>query len=220
MRHGQSIWNAKKIFTGWVNVPLSKNGINEAIEGGKLFSEIEIDEVHTSTLIRAQMTTMLALSSQKAGKSPIIQNKFESSNADNSWYKIHGDEGNEGVLPVYISEKLNERMYGKLQGHNHKKIRDLHGDEQVKIWRRSFDTPPPGGESLKDTAERTLPYFEEKILPSLVEGKNVLVSAHGNSLRSIVMYIEDLNQTEVIKLEIPTGIPIFYEWSYEGIRKV
>mgnify|MGYP001202829601 CR=1 FL=1 len=188
MRHGQSIWNAKNIFTGWVDVPLSPKGIDEAIEGGKSFSEIDIDEVHTSTLIRAQMTTMLALSSQDSGKSPVIQ---RDSKTDNSWYKVHGDEGKEGILPVYVSSKLNERMYGELQGHNKQKMRDLHGDEQVKIWRRSFDIAPPGGESLKDTAERTIPYFEQEILPSLVQGKNVLVSAHGNSLRSIVMYIED-----------------------------
>ena len=220
MRHGQSIWNAKNIFTGWVDVPLSPKGVDEAIEGGKSFSDIEIDEVHTSTLIRAQMTTMLALSSQKTGKSPVIQRNIDNSNSDNTWYKIHGEEGNESILPVYISDKLNERMYGDLQGHNKQKIREIHGDEQVKIWRRSFDISPPNGESLKDTAERTIPYFEKEILTSLVDGKNVFVSAHGNSLRSIVMYIEDLDQVDVLNLEIPTGVPILYKWSDKGIEKV
>ena len=220
MRHGQSIWNAKNIFTGWVDVPLSAKGIDEAVEGGKSISEFEIDEAHTSTLIRAQMTTMLALSSQITDKSPVIQRDLASSNMNNSWYDIHGDEGKEGILPVYISAKLNERMYGDLQGHNTQKMRDLHGDEQVKIWRRSFDIPPPGGESLKDTAERTIPYFEHEILPSLKQGKNVLVSAHGNSLRSIVMHIENLSQIQVLNLEIPTGVPILYKWTEDGMEKI
>ena len=208
MRHGQSMWNAADIFTGWVDVPLTDKGIEEAIQGGKDIAHIPIDEVHTSTLIRAQMTAMLALSQHSDGKTPVFEHIGDGERGD--WNRPRGKV--ESILPVHVAWQLNERMYGDLQGLNKQATRDKYGDEQVHIWRRSLDTPPPGGESLKMTAARTIPYLDEKILPSLDAGKNVFISAHGNSLRSIIMSIENLSLKDVLKLEVPTGIPLIYEY--------
>lgn len=207
LRHGQSVWNKKGLFTGWVDVPLSKKGIEEAIEAGAKLSEISIDEVHVSQLIRAQMTAMLALSEHPSNASPQLLTPEHGSHK--GWSDIH--DVSQITIPVHASWKLNERMYGELQGKNKQALMDEFGEEQVRIWRRSFDVPPPGGESLKMTAERTLPYFEHHILPSLNDGKNVLVVAHGNSLRSIVMSIEQLSSDEILQVEIPTGQPIVYD---------
>ncbi len=207
LRHGQSVWNKKGLFTGWVDVPLSKKGIEEAIEAGAKLSEISIDEVHVSQLIRAQMTAMLALSEHPSNASPQLLTPEDGSHK--GWSDIH--DVSQITIPVHASWKLNERMYGELQGKNKQVLMDEFGEEQVRIWRRSFDVPPPGGESLKMTAERTLPYFEHHILPSLNDGKNVLVVAHGNSLRSIVMSIEQLSSDEILQVEIPTGQPIVYD---------
>ncbi len=216
MRHGQSVWNAANLFTGWVNVPLTPEGIDEAVEGGRQIAHLAIDEVHTSTLIRAQMTAMLALSEHKSGKTPVVQTPqmvemtSESGEASmTDWSKTNGPL--EHILPVYMASELNERMYGDLQGLNKQETREKYGDEQVKIWRRSYDVPPPNGESLELTAKRTLPYFSSKILPQLDAGKNIFVAAHGNSLRSVIMDIEGLSREEVLRLEVPTGIPIVYE---------
>lgn len=216
MRHGQSVWNAANLFTGWVNVPLSTKGIDEAVEGGRQIAHLAIDEVHTSTLIRAQMTAMLALSQHKSGKTPVIQTpqmvEQTSTSGDVSmvdWSKTNGPL--EQILPVYMASELNERMYGDLQGLNKQETRDTYGDEQVKIWRRSYDVPPPNGESLELTAQRTLPYFSSAILPGLDAGKNIFVAAHGNSLRSVIMDIEGLSREEVLSLEVPTGTPIIYQ---------
>ena len=208
MRHGQSVWNATDRFTGWVDVPLTEKGIEEAIQGGKEIAHLPIDEVHTSTLIRAQMTAMIALSQRDDGKTPIFVKNGQGERAN--WNQPRGKV--ESILPVHVAWQLNERMYGDLQGLNKQATRDKYGDEQVHIWRRSFDIPPPGGESLKMTAARTIPYLNEKILPSLESGKNVFISAHGNSLRSIIMSIENLSREEVLKLEVPTGIPLVYEY--------
>jgi|TARA_B110000495_G_C23014037_1_gene600186 2,3-bisphosphoglycerate-dependent phosphoglycerate mutase len=209
MRHGQSLWNAANLFTGWVDVPLTDKGIEEAIQGGKGIAHLPIDEVHTSTLIRAQMTAMLALSQHEEGKNPVIYHNNDGSERGD-WNQPRGEV--ESILPVHVAWQLNERMYGDLQGLNHQVIRDKYGDEQVHIWRRSFDISPPGGESLQMTAARTIPYLDKAIIPSLNEGKNIFVSAHGNSLRSIIMSIEDLSREEILKLEVPTGIPLIYEY--------
>jgi len=209
MRHGQSLWNAANLFTGWVDVPLTDKGIEEAIQGGKGIAHLPIDEVHTSTLIRAQMTAMLALSQHEEGKNPVIYHNNDGSERGD-WNQPRGEV--ESILPVHVAWQLNERMYGDLQGFYHQVIRDKYGDEQVHIWRRSFDISPPGGESLQMTAARTIPYLDKAIIPSLNEGKNIFVSAHGNSLRSIIMSIEDLSREEIMKLEVPTGIPLIYEY--------
>ncbi len=209
MRHGQSLWNKHNLFTGWVDVPLSQKGIDEAIDGGKQIADIPVDVIVTTTLIRAQMTAMLAMSQHHAEKVPFFVHE---EGKLGEWSKHHGDHSHN--IPVYITSELNERMYGDLQGLNKAETAEKYGDEQVKIWRRSYDVPPPNGESLEMTANRSIPCFQEKIIPLLEEGKNVFVSAHGNSLRSIVMYLNKLTREEVLQLEIPTGQPILYD--YEG----
>ena len=217
MRHGQSMWNAANLFTGWVDVPLTQVGIDEALAGGRTLADTEIDEVHTSTLIRAQMTAMLALSQHNSGKTPVLQYHDSGEQMSGNeqkmveWSQLHEDADASNILPVFVSWQLNERMYGDLQGMNKQATRDKFGDEQVKIWRRSFDIPPPNGESLELTAARTIPYLESVLLPSYHQGKNLFVAAHGNSLRSIIMHLEGLSKEEVLSLEVPTGVPMIYE---------
>ena len=186
IRHGQSVWNAANRFTGWTDVELSEIGVSEAEEAGRSLSSQRIDVVHTSDLIRAQRTAEIIMSLNEASEG--YSTKFD-------W-------------------RLNERNYGSLQGLNKAETAEKFGAEQVHIWRRSFDVAPPDGESLEMTAERTIPYFEEEILPDLQEGRGVLVSAHGNSLRSIVMHIEGISPVDIVSLEIQTGSPMFYE--FEG----
>ena len=218
LRHGQSEWNKKNIFTGWIDIPLSEKGIEEALEAGRTLKQIPIDLIYTSTLIRGMMTAMLAMSVHGSGKVPVVlhpgQGKLE------AWGKCYEPSTESELIPVYQAWELNERMYGELQGCNKQQMREKFGEEQVKIWRRSFSTPPPGGESLQMTAERTIPYFEGQIVPQLTAGKNVLVSAHGNSLRSIVMDLEQLSEEEVLQLEIPTGKPLIYVYQKGKLSRV
>ena len=208
LRHGQSVWNAKNLFTGWVDVPLSQKGIDEALKAGKELEHVPFDVIFISSLVRAQMTAMLAMSVHEEGKVPYVLHPGEGKLDD--WDKSYG---NQELIPTHVAWELNERMYGELQGMNKDEARAQFGKEQVHIWRRSFDTPPPKGESLKDTAARALPYFENKIVPHLAEGKNVLISAHGNSLRALMMELDRLSEDEVVKLEIPTGQPICYNFA-------
>ena len=220
MRHGQSMWNAAGLFTGWVDVPLTNEGIDEAIAGGKEIAQYDIDEVHVSTLIRAQMTAMIALAQNDHGKTPVFQYSQPGSGEKTSqnearmieWAQINGAVGAENILPVHVSWQLNERMYGDLQGLNKEATRQQYGADQVHIWRRSYDVPPPNGESLELTAQRTIPYLEDTIIPQLSNGKNLFVAAHGNSLRSIIMSIESLSKEEVLSLEVPTGVPLIYQY--------
>jgi 2,3-bisphosphoglycerate-dependent phosphoglycerate mutase len=212
LRHGESTWNSKNLFTGWVDVPLSEKGINEAIAAGKRIKDIPIDLAFTSTLIRAHMTLTLALLHHHSGKVLVIKHSGEGKLEE--WGKIYSEKAAEHTIPAYTAWQLNERMYGELQGLNKAETAEKFGAEQVKKWRRSFDTPPPGGESLEMTAQRTIPYFEYAIVPHLREGRNVFVSAHGNSLRSIVMDLEGLSKEEVIHLEIATGEPLVYEFRH------
>ena len=184
IRHGQSIWNAANLFTGWTDVELSEKGLLEAKDAGKKLSHINLDLVFTSNLIRAQKTAEI-----------ILEENTKSENVN-----------------TIKDFRLNERHYGDLQGMNKDDARKEFGEEQVHIWRRSYDMPPPNGESLKMTAERTLPYFDEMIIPELKEGKNILIAAHGNSLRSIVMKLEEIDQESIVKLEIPTGVPRIYSF--------
>jgi 2,3-bisphosphoglycerate-dependent phosphoglycerate mutase len=217
MRHGESCWNKLNIFTGWVDIPLSQKGIEEALEGGKRIQNIPIDIIFTSTLVRAQMTTFLAMSQHKSGKVPVVMHPED--HKLNQWGKIYGEEAKANTIPVFYSWELNERMYGKLQGLNKADTKKKFGEEQFMLWRRSYETPPPHGESLEMTAERALPYFNKMIVPHLVQGKNVFVSAHGNSLRAICMFLDDLSHEEVVKLEIPTGQPIIYDFSHNKFKK-
>ena len=188
VRHGQSVWNASNRFTGWTDVGLSEQGVEEAEDAGRQLSEIRIDVVHTSDLVRAQRTAEIIMRHNEASED----------------------------VPTNYDWRLNERHYGALQGLNKTETAEQHGAEQVHIWRRSFDVAPPEGESLEMTAERTIPYFTEEILPDLVSCKNVLVSAHGNSLRSIVMHIDGISPEDIVSLEIPTGEPIHYSYE-EGV---
>ena len=186
VRHGQSEWNAKNLFTGWKNPGLTSAGEKEAIDAGNLIKErdIKFSIMFTSALKRAQITGQMILDG------------IDQTNID-----------------VIKDQALNERDYGELAGLNKDDARKQWGKEQVHIWRRSYDIPPPGGESLKDTAERVLPYFNSLILPKLLQGENILVAAHGNSLRSLVMQLDNLSKDEVIALEIPTGAPIIYSFA-------
>jgi 2,3-bisphosphoglycerate-dependent phosphoglycerate mutase len=208
LRHGESVWNKKNVFTGWVDVPLSPNGITEAIKAGEQLSKIEFDEVYTSVQVRAIETAMLALAQNKSDKTPVV---IHDEGKMKDWTIIYSEEMKRKIIPVYRDWHLNERYYGELQGKNKAETAKEYGDELVHQWRRSYDVPPPNGECLEDTAERTIPFFKEKIIPQLEKGKNILISAHGNSLRSIVMYLDKLTKEGVLSLEIPTGKPLFYE---------
>ena len=183
IRHGESQWNLENRFTGWVDVPLSPKGEQEANKAGELLRGIPFQIAYTSDLQRAQKTLEIMLG-------------------------VLGQTS----LPIKKDQALNERHYGDLQGLNKTETAKKFGDEQVKIWRRSYDVAPPNGESLKDPAARTLPYFEKHILGDLRSGKNVIVSAHGNSLRSIVMDLDHLTKEEVLELNLGTGVPIIYEF--------
>lgn len=217
LRHGQSIWNKSNLFTGWVDVPLSQQGIEESLSAGKLIKDVPIDMIFTSTLIRAQMTACLAMSQHSSNRSPIIIHSDEGKLED--WSKIYSEETKRQCIPIVRSWELNERMYGELQGLDKAQTAKKFGDEQVRIWRRSYDIAPPNGESLEMTAARSIPYFEEIILPLLAKSYNVLISAHGNSLRSIIMDLDKLSKEEVLNLEVPTGIPIIYEYTNAIFKK-
>ena len=206
VRHGQSQWNLENRFTGWVDVPLSKKGIDEAISSGKKLKDFEFDTMYVSHMIRAVQTLHYILIESNSKKTPIF--KHEEKRVGRWEHNYTGDFEKE--IPVYQSVELAERYYGDLQGLNKQKTREKYGDEQVHIWRRSYDVNPPNGESLKNTCERTLPYYKKHILKDLKDGKTVLVSAHGNSLRSIVMYIENISEEKIPTVEIPTGVPIVY----------
>ncbi len=184
VRHGESEWNLQNRFTGWVDIDLTKKGEDEAHKAGKKLKEqgYRIDAVFTSVLKRAIRTTEIIL--EELGLSNI---------------------------PYAKSQALNERHYGNLQGLNKQEIGEKYGMEQLKIWRRSYDVAPPGGESLKDTQNRVMPYYHQHIEPLLKQNKNVLVSAHGNSLRALVMYLENLSKEEILELNIPTGVPYVYK---------
>jgi 2,3-bisphosphoglycerate-dependent phosphoglycerate mutase len=197
VRHGESQWNLENRFTGWVDVPLSAKGEQEALAAGEKLKGYKFDKAYTSVLQRANNTLKTIL-------------------------EVTGQTG----LPTEYDQALNERHYGALQGLNKKETAEKYGDEQVKIWRRSYDVPPPAdktelnpdgiSESLKDTAARTLPYYEKHILPEILAGKNIIIAAHGNSLRSIVMYLEDLTKEQVLELNIPTGAPLLYVFDANG----
>ncbi len=217
IRHGQSLWNLHNLFTGWVDVPLSAQGVQEAIAAGKRLAEEKFDIIYTSTLIRAITTAMIVMSENKEGKVPVIQK--ENAEKPNEWFKIYSPATEANTIPVFSAWELNERMYGELQGMNKEESAKKFGDAQVKIWRRSYDVPPPNGEALKNTAERTIPWFQKNIEPKLKDGKNILVAAHGNSLRAIIMYLEKLSEAQVLELELKTGEPIVFNANGDAIKR-
>lgn len=209
LRHGQSMWNLKNVFTGWVDVPLSEKGIEEAMNAGNRMAYIKFNAIFCSVQIRAIQTALLAMSRNNGGKVPVVVHE---DGKMSEWGKIYSGETEKDTIPVYTDWHLNERYYGELQGLNKAATAEKYGSEQVHLWRRSYIVPPPNGECLKDTADRTLPFFRDYIKPLLERGDNILVSAHGNSLRSIVMELDSLSEEEVLKLEIPTGKPLSYEF--------
>lgn len=209
LRHGASLWNDLNLFTGWVDVPLSKKGINEAVEAGRRLEDFTPDIIFTSSLIRAQTTMVLVMAENKSGRVPVVLHHGEGKLEE--WSRIYDEKTFETLIPCYEAWQLNERMYGELQGLDKDVARARFGKEQVQIWRRSYDVAPPGGESLKICSERTIPYYRDTIVPELKAGKNVLVVAHGNSLRSIIMFIEGLSEEAVLNLELATGDPIIYD---------
>ncbi len=217
LRHGQSIWNKLNLFTGWIDIPLSKEGFEESVLAGKALSDQNVDVIYVSSLIRAQMTAFIVMAESNSSKIPY--KKHEDSELLSSWYE-QGVEANPFLIPVHVAWELNERMYGALQSKNKQQTVDEHGSDQVRLWRRSYDVPPPGGESLEQTAQRSIPFFKKTILPDLDKGLDVFICAHGNSLRSIVMEIENLSKDQVLQLEIPTGLPIIYEYARESFQKV
>jgi len=181
-RHGQSVWNLENKFTGWVDVELTEKGIEEAKKAGQKLKGYTFDLAYASNLQRAQKTLSLAL-----------------------------EQSGQSTIPVTYNEALNERMYGDLQGLNKADTVVKFGEEQVKIWRRSYDIAPPNGESLKDTAARVIPYFESEIVPKLKAGKNIVIAAHGNSLRALIMYLEKMTPAQILEFEIGTAVPRLYE---------
>jgi 2,3-bisphosphoglycerate-dependent phosphoglycerate mutase len=183
VRHGQSEWNLKNLFTGWRDVDLTEAGVAEARTAGQRLKgqKINFDVAFTSSLKRAQRTLDLVL-----------------------------EEMGQGGIPIFRDQALNERDYGELVGLNKDDARKKWGEEQVHKWRRSYDIAPPGGESLKDTVARALPYFVQEILPRVLRGERTLVSAHGNSLRALVMVLERLSPEGIVKRELATGVPILY----------
>jgi 2,3-bisphosphoglycerate-dependent phosphoglycerate mutase len=184
VRHGQSEWNLKNLFTGWKDPDLTETGVSEAIEAGKLLAQrdIKFDTAYTSDLVRAQRTCQFVL-----------------------------DGVGQSSLQTIREQALNERDYGDLAGLNKDDARKKWGEEQVHVWRRSYDTPPPGGESLKDTGARVWPYYLTDILPRVLDGQCVLVAAHGNSLRALVMVLDKLTTTQVTELNLGTGVPMIYK---------
>lgn len=213
LRHGASVWNKKNLFTGWVDIPLSPEGIEEALNAGRLLARYPIDAMFTSTLIRAQMTAMLAMLHHPSEKIAYIVHPGRGRLRRQS--QVTDPQVLQQLIPVHVAWQLNERFYGDLQGMNKDAMRQQFGTEQVQLWRRSFAVAPPHGESLQMTRNRTLPYCRKQIFPLVKEGKTVVVAAHGNSLRSIVMELDHLSEEEVIALEIPTGAIVSYTWSRE-----
>jgi 2,3-bisphosphoglycerate-dependent phosphoglycerate mutase len=205
VRHGQSQWNLENRFTGWVDVPLSPKGREEAASAGKKLRDVRFDAMYVSHLMRAIQTLHYILLELSDTRIPIV---YHEEKRILDWEHYSGEKEKE--IPVYQSVDLAERYYGDLQGLNKAETMKKYGDEQVHLWRRSYDINPPNGESLKDTCDRTIPYYKNHILPHLQAGKNVLVVAHGNSLRSITKYVENISDTEIPTVEIPTGVPIVY----------
>ena len=193
VRHGQSEWNEKNLFTGWKDPKLTQKGVDEARKAGDELRQAgySFDKMFTSDLFRAQETGRIIL--EQIGTPSIITIK---------------------------DQCLNERNYGDLVGLNKDEARKKWGNDQVHEWRRSFDIQPPGGESLKDTAERVLPYFKENVIPELEKGSNILIAAHGNSLRALVMDLEKIHSEEIVKLEIATGIPLIYKFDKKRIERL
>ena len=212
IRHGRSLWNEQNRFTGWVDVPLMERGWQEAQAAGQALAGYRFDAAYTSHLQRAICTMQVVLRANRGGRTPIFI-PAEGTVPRESY------RPNDSEFPAYLHvTALAERHYGDLQGLNKDEVLAQYGEEQFVKWRRGYDTPPPNGESLKDTVARALPYFDAEIRPRLARGQTVLISAHGNSLRALTKELEGISDQDIIKLEIPTGVPIVYRLDVDGER--
>jgi 2,3-bisphosphoglycerate-dependent phosphoglycerate mutase len=216
LRHGQSQWNKKNLFTGWVDVPLSAEGVQESIRAGHAIAMCNVDVIYTSNLIRSQMTALLAMAQSHGKKIPYVQHKEEEAHSD--WYQRV--EEKDALIPLYVAWELNERMYGALQGKCKEKIEKEFGKNTMQLWRRSLQVSPPEGESLAETAKRVIPFLKTHLLSHLNQGQDVLVCAHGNSLRALIMHIENLPEEAVCTLEVATGEALIYEYSKKGFFRL
>ena len=210
IRHGRSLWNEQNRFTGWVDVPLMERGWQEAEAAGQALAEYRFDAAYTSHLQRAICTMQVVLRANRGGRTPIFIPAPDTVPRES--YQPNASE-----FPAYLHvTALAERHYGDLQGLNKDEVLAQYGEAQFVQWRRGYDTPPPNGESLKDTVARALPYFNAEIRPRLARGETVLISAHGNSLRALTKELEGISDQDIVKLEIPTGVPIVYTLDSAG----
>lgn len=219
MRHGQSLWNLENKFTGWVDVPLSERGRAEATIASCKLRDYRVNVCFTSMLMRAMETAVITLTECDEicdGKIPIL--KHASDDPDwKGWDQYDGDASQE--LPIFPTPIMDERYYGDLQGMNKTEMAEKYGAEQVQLWRRSYSERPPGGESLEDTVKRIEPFFRDRLMKHVQQGDNVLVVAHGNSLRSVIKQLENLSPEEIVKVELETAVPIVYELDNDGTIK-
>ena len=218
IRHGESTWNAQNRFTGWVDVPLSPRGREDARKAARTLGvhNVVIDVCFTSLLIRAIETAVICLTEGEGvcgGRSPVLKHAADDPDW-HGWDRYEGEPAEE--VPVFLSQSLDERYYGSLQGLNKRQTAERVGEKTVRHWRRSYTCRPPGGESLADTAARTIPFLETRIMSHLRAGDDTLVSAHGNSLRSMVMRLENLDEQEVAGLELATAVSMVYEIDAQG----
>jgi len=210
IRHGRSLWNEQNRFTGWVDVPLMERGWLEAESAGKQLAQYRFDAAYSSHLQRAICTLQVVLRANRGGRTPIFI-------PAPGTVPRESYQPNDSEFPAYLHvTALAERHYGDLQGLNKDEVLAQYGEAQFVKWRRGYDTPPPNGESLKDTVARALPYFNAEIRPRLARGETVLISAHGNSLRALTKELEGISDQDIIKLEIPTGVPIVYRLDAAG----
>lgn len=206
VRHGESRWNKENKFSGWVDIPLNQNGVNEAMKVAKQLKKYNIDAAFTSKLTRAQETLLIILAEQDRTGIFLHNNEKKQawfSNVDGAW--------EDRDLPIYSSINLNERYYGDLQGIDKSEARKKYGEKKVLKWRRSYHFAPPNGESLQDVYRRVVPYFRKKVWPLLKQDKDVIISAHGNSLRAVIKYIEKISDENVAYLELPNGKAFIFE---------
>ena len=217
IRHGESVWNTRSIFTGWIDIPLTQSGIIEAAKAGNVIAGIDIDVVYTSALVRAMQTSLIVLLGAQQKRTPyMIHGLFDRHHT--RYHKINKEIA-DNMIPVYRCWQLNERYYGDLQGYSKSRIAELFGVEKVLNWRRGYNARPPKGESLHQTARRTMPFFNRTIMAQLRAGKNVLISAHSNSLRSIIMHLDNLTEEQVVGLEIDTANPIVYNFDGKNMER-
>lgn len=214
VRHGESRWNIANKFTGWVDVPLSENGVQEAVDVAQKIKKLNLDIAFASKLERAQSTLLIILSSQK--KTGIFIHDGE---RDHKW-SLNSSKFEKDEIPIFMRTDLNERYYGDLQGMNKEVARKKYGERKVFAWRRSYDKVPPGGESLKHVYQRAVPLFKKEVMPHLINSKNVIISAHGNTLRTIIKHIEDISDEDIAHLELPTAEPIIYKYYRKKLQRV